>query len=93
MTLMMKEQEQKEQYYYQGEYKKGSRDGYGYELSTDHAYRGYFRNNCRYGNGEYIDRQQNKYVGKYKTNFKHGYGYYEDPNDNKYMGEFNRDLK
>ena len=67
---------------YDGEYKKGLKDGYGiYYYQNGEKYEGKFRNGIREGKGVFFWKDGNKWEGYFKNNEMNGEGIFYDNNE------------
>ena len=74
---------------YYGEFRNGSKNGYGYYFSDTKDYFGFFKDNLFEGFGEIKVKNKYSYSGTWRKGLKHGFGFFVSNDGSTYCGEFN----
>lgn len=73
---------------YYGEFRNGSKNGYGYYFSETKDYFGFFKDNLFEGFGEIKVKNKYSYSGTWRKGLKHGFGFFASSDGSTYCGEF-----
>ena len=83
----------KTEYYYEGDFVKGLKEGKGIEINNGNKYKGSFEKDKKCGYGKLIFESGDIYEGRFLNNKFDGEGhYYYKKNGNEYIGEYSNGL-
>jgi hypothetical protein len=75
-------------YHYQGEFRNGTKCGYGMEISDKGSYKGLFHNDKYHGYGECTFKNKTIHRGCYNQSFKESIGFIEYEDKSRFIGHF-----